>query len=59
MPITNSRIRRLAEHALTQSGNDLVRAAEILRDRTGLSFELAFEAVTEVGAEAKAEGRAP
>ena len=55
MPITNSRIRRLAEHALTQSGNDLVRAAEILRDRTGLSFELAFEAVDEIAGEVKPE----
>jgi hypothetical protein len=52
---TNSRIRRLAEHALTQSRNDLVRAAEILCNWTGLSFEFAFEAVDEAAREVKPE----
>ena len=53
MPINNDRIRRLAQHALIQSRNDLVRAAAILRGQTGLSFELAFEAVNEVAGEVK------
>jgi hypothetical protein len=45
---TNKRIRTLAEHAWTLSHSDMVRAVEILREWTGLSFDLAFEAIDEV-----------
>jgi hypothetical protein len=48
MPTSNPRIRDLAEHAWALSSSDLVRAVEILREWTGLSFDLAFEAIDEV-----------
>jgi hypothetical protein len=48
MPIKNSRIRDLAEHAWTLSNSDLVRAIEILRELTGLSFDAAFTAIDDV-----------
>jgi hypothetical protein len=50
MPTTNARIRKLAERALTLSNNDIARTARVLSELTGLSFELAFEAVEEVAA---------
>jgi hypothetical protein len=48
MPTSNPRIRDLAERAWALSSSDFVRAVEILREWTGLSFELAFEAIDEV-----------
>jgi hypothetical protein len=44
----SERIRTLAEHAWTLSHSDMVRAVEILREWTGLSFDAAFEAIEEV-----------
>ena len=46
--ITSDRIYVLAEQALALSRNDPVRAVEILREWTGLSFEMAFEAIDNV-----------
>jgi hypothetical protein len=48
MPTSNPRIRDLAEHAWALSSSDLVHAVEILCEWTGLSFDLAFEAIDEV-----------
>jgi hypothetical protein len=48
MPTNNSRIRELAEQALAITNNDIARAVEILREWTGLSFEMAFEAIDNV-----------
>jgi hypothetical protein len=45
--MNNSRIRDLAEQAWALSNSDFVRAVEILREWTGLSFDLAFEAIDE------------
>jgi hypothetical protein len=45
--ITSNRIYVLAEQALALC-NDPVRAVEILREWTGLSFEMAFEAIDNV-----------
>jgi hypothetical protein len=42
---TSNRIYVLAEQALALSRNDPVCAVEILREWTGLSFEMAFEAI--------------
>ncbi len=42
---TNKRIRDLAEHAWTLSHNDMVEAVAILREITGLSFDMAFMAI--------------
>jgi hypothetical protein len=47
---TNARIRTLAELALTLSNNDIARAIRILSELSGLSFELAFEAVEDIAA---------
>jgi hypothetical protein len=47
---TNKRIRTLAEHAWTLSHSDMVRAVEILREWTGLSFDAAFAAIDAVAA---------
>jgi hypothetical protein len=44
----NFRIRNLAERAWALSNGDFVRAVEILREWTGLSFDLAFEVIDEV-----------
>jgi hypothetical protein len=44
----NTRMHDLAEHAWALSNRDVVRAVEILRDLTGLSFELAFAAIDDV-----------
>jgi hypothetical protein len=44
----NNRIYELAAQALVLSNNDPVRAVEILREWTGLSFETAFEAIDNV-----------
>lgn len=46
--MTNDRIRNLAERALALSQNDIVRAVEIMREMTGLSFEMAFAAIDAV-----------
>jgi hypothetical protein len=48
MPIINTQIRNLAERALQLSNNDVARAVRILSTMTGLSFELAFEAIEAV-----------
>jgi hypothetical protein len=45
---TNKRIRTLAEHALVLSHNDMVEAVAILREMTGLSFDMAFMAIDAV-----------
>jgi hypothetical protein len=44
----NNEIHDLAEHALALSNNDIVRAVEILRELTGLSFDTAFMLIDEV-----------
>ena len=46
--ITSNRIYELAAQALELSHNDPVCAVEILREWTGLSFEMAFEAIDNV-----------
>jgi hypothetical protein len=46
--ITSNRIYELAAQALELSHNDPVCAVEILREWTGLSFEMAFEAIDHV-----------
>jgi hypothetical protein len=46
--ITSNRIYVLAEQALAITNNDIARAVEILREWTGLSFEMAFEAIDNV-----------
>jgi len=50
MPITNARIRTLAERALTLSNNDIALAVRILSELTGLSFEMSFEAFEDAAA---------
>jgi hypothetical protein len=46
--MNNSRIYELAEQALAISNNDPVCAVQILQEWTGLSFEMAFEAIDAV-----------
>jgi hypothetical protein len=46
--ITSNGIYMLAEQASALSRNDSVCAVEILREWTGLSFEMAFEAIDNV-----------
>ena len=41
----NNRIHTLAAHALALSNSDIAHAVRILSEMTGLSFELAFEAI--------------
>jgi hypothetical protein len=48
MPITDNKIRNLAELALAITGNDIVRAVDVLREWTGAPFETALSAVDDI-----------
>jgi hypothetical protein len=43
----NKEISELAERALTLANNDIVQGVEILREWTGLGFDIAFRAIDE------------
>jgi hypothetical protein len=43
--ILHPRIRALAEQALATANNDPARAIRFLHDSSGLSWEMAFEAI--------------
>ena len=48
MPITNPRIRTLAELALKLANNDVARAIRLMSETSGLSLEAAMDAVDDV-----------
>jgi hypothetical protein len=47
MPITNPRIRELAERAWQQANNNALTATKLLSLWTGLNFYSAFEAIND------------
>ena len=55
MPITDDRIRTLAQEALKLASGDVAVAIRLMSEMSGLSLELAFEAVDDVVMQALAK----